>query len=287
MAQPYQPPFPWPQTMEEAKSLKLTNAQVSLVVNKGQTKFDPEEGSFAIVDGFTFAQLEPGKIYLVSIADWSERELFNNLQLDYCDSIQCKTITIDNVSPHNLKRELVDLDGDGIDEIIAKDSAGGFEGNYTEPVYIYKIYKLTSGHSVDVSAQYRSYYESTLLPRMKADINAAQKQANGDPKELQVIDALATVAQDDYQRRVLRNPRAGLEHAKAWVHSENDRIQDYGFQELTKIDDPEAGQVLTRLKDDANPVIAKSSAFALQSWKDMQNWKSFELKQKQNSQQAH
>jgi hypothetical protein len=71
------------------------------------------------------------------------------------------------------------------------------------------------------------------------------------------------------------------------VHSENDRIQDYGFQELTKIDDPEAGQVLTRLKDDANPVIAKSSAFALQSWKDMQNWKSFELKQKQNSQQAH
>jgi hypothetical protein len=269
MAQSYQPPFPWPQTLEEAKELKLSNANVSAIMNDGRTEPDPTQGSFSVVDGFTFAQLERGKMYLVAVTDASGRDFFNYLQLRYCGSATCTDAVVDAVPPHNLSEEVTDLDGDGVDEIVAKNWAGGYEGAATESIYTYMIYKIIDGKPVDVSDRYKSYYESTLLPRMKANITVLRAQAVGHAEELERIDALDTAAQDDYQRRILKNSRAGLDHAKAWIHSDNERLRDYAVQTFTAISDPEVEQILTQMKADPNAATAKAASWALESWRAM------------------
>jgi hypothetical protein len=106
---------------------------------------------------------------------------------------------------------------------------------------------------------------------MRANVAALRARAANYPKELEVIDALDTMAQDDYQRRVLRNARAGLDHAKEWIHSDNERLRDYAVQSFTAINDPEVEQILIQTKGDANPDTAKAASWALESWRAMKH----------------
>jgi hypothetical protein len=272
-AQGYQPPFPWPQTLDQAKELKLTEADATAILNDGRTEPNPMEGSFSVVKGFTFAPLERGKIYLLAAVDTSQRDFFDDLLVRYCGSptFRCTDAVIRDVEPHNFNEELVDLDGNGINEIVTKRWAGGYEGAATEAIYKYTIYKIVDGNAVDVSDRYKSYYESTLLPKMKANIAALRVQAAGYTKELELIDALDIAAQDDYRRRILKNARAGLDHAKAWIHSDNERIRDYAVQTFTAISDPAVEQILTQMKADPNAETAKAASSALESWRAMEH----------------
>jgi hypothetical protein len=111
---------------------------------------------------------------------------------------------------------------------------------------------------------------------MKANVAALRAQEaavlqthGGDKQYLQIIDALDAMAQDDYQRRILKNARAGLDHAKDWIHSDNERLRWYAVQSFTAINDPEVEQILTQMKGDANPNTAKAASWALDSWHAM------------------
>ena len=266
-AQNYRPSFQWPQTLAEAKNLHLSIADASNVVNEGQLEPDPGN-TFAVVNGFTFSQLERDRLYLVAVAD-TGKGFFNFLIMKYCGTAACTEAMVRAVQPHNLNDELVDLDGDGIDEIIAKEFAGGYQGAATQSIYKYTIYKVVDGKPVDVSSRYKGYYESTLLPKMKANVAALRAQAAGSTKELELIDALDITAQDDYQRRILNNARAGLDHAKEWIHSDNEPLRDYAVQIFTAISDPAVEQILTQMKADPNVKTAKAASSALESWRAM------------------
>jgi hypothetical protein len=126
-AQSYQPPFIWPQTLEEAKELELTNAEETAVVNDGQTEPNLEDGPFVVVNGFTFARLESNRIYLVAITD-TGKGFFFDLIVKYCGARPCDEAVVRAVDPHNLNEELIDLDADGVDEIVTKDFAGATKG---------------------------------------------------------------------------------------------------------------------------------------------------------------
>lgn len=259
--------FQWPSNSEEAAELKLNNADVLKVLN--DIYGDNAAPAYA-VDTFTFAQLEPGKLYLIAAVDGSGRALFYGTGIAYCKSPDtCTEQGIYDAPPHNYSEELVDLDGNGVKEIVAKDLAGGYEGYASMPVFTYKIYKVIDGRATDVSLQYKAYYESALLPKMKADVARARAMFP-DQKDQDIIDALAVLAQDDYARRILKQPTAGIEHAKVWVHSGNRRLEDYALQTLSRIDSPESDAVLQDLTKSDKQSLAEAAAREIEireSWR--------------------
>jgi hypothetical protein len=97
---------------------------------------------------------------------------------------------------------------------------------------------------------------------MKADlVRARAKYPEEDAKP--IIEAVGTLAQDEYARRVLEQRTAGFEHAKIWAHSGNRRLEDYALNTLRDIDDPTADALLVELSksDDermAKPRVGKS-----------------------------
>lgn len=247
--------FRWPATSEEAAELKLSNKDVLKILND---VYGDNAAPLYAVETFTFVQLEPGKLYLVAAVDGSGRELFYGTNIAFCKSPQlCTQQDIYDAPPHNYSEELVDLDGNGTKEIIAKHLAGGYEGGGSIPVFTYTIHKVIDGKVTDVSDHYKAYYESTLLPKMKTDLARVRAQFT-DKNDQQIIDAAGSIAQDDYRRRILKQRTAGLENARVWVRSANRRLQDYALQTLSQIDDPAADALLseTSKSDDEHMAMA-------------------------------
>jgi hypothetical protein len=182
----------------------------------------------------------------VASTDASGRGFFTELTFVFCNSARsCIVGGVPADSPHDLSQELVDIDGDGIDELVVKELAGGYEGVQTIPVFTYSIYRIVSGKAIDVSDQYVNYYESTLLPRMKSEVTGVMASTQQPDRE--VVDALATMAQDDYQRRVLKRETAGLDHAESWAHSGNPRLETFAIQSLFTIKGQAADDALSEL----------------------------------------
>jgi hypothetical protein len=238
-------PFAWPSDLEEAAALKLSNDDVVKLLNN--ILGDQGEPAVYGVNEFQFAPLVKQQLYLVASADASGRDFFTELTFLYCNSaLSCVVGSIPADSPHDFYQELVDIDGDGIDELVVKKLAGGYEGIQTIPVFTYAIYRIVSGKVIDVSDRYVSYYESTLLPRMKSDVTSVRASTQ-QPDRLEIVDALATMAQDDYQRRVLKRGTAGLDHAESWAHSGNPRLETFAVQSLFTINGQAADDLLSEL----------------------------------------
>lgn len=251
-------PFEWPVDGQQAAMLQKTLTAKSVaddILNNGDEIALPVS-----VQTFAFAELERNKIYLVASVDASGRGLFYGTDIVYCSSPEsCSADSIYDAPPHNYSEELVDLDGNGVKAIVSKSLAGTYEGAQSVDIFIYKIYKVIDGKAVDVSAQYKSYYDSTLLPKMKADLARARAEyPEEDAKP--IVEALGTIAQDDYARRILKQPAAGLEHAKTWAHSGNHRLEDYALNTLRQIDDPAADAVLAELSKSDDERMSSAAA---------------------------
>jgi hypothetical protein len=253
--------FQWPTTAKEAAELKLTNTDVLKLLND---IYGDNAAPLYAVETFTFAQLEPGKLYLIAAVDGSGRELFYGTNIVYCESAQsCTEQDIYDAAPHNYSDELIDLDGSGVNALLVKELAGGYEGGSSVNVFTYKVYKVTGGRATDVSDQYKTYYESTVLPKMKADLIRLRTQFK-EQNELEIIDALGIMAQDDYARRILKEPTAGLDHAKMWAHSENRRLQRFAADALSHMDDPAAETTLAEMAQSDDEVTAKYASMTLE-----------------------
>jgi len=185
-------PFEWPSDTAQAavlaKKLTADSVAADLFNNAG----DPDVPETS-VEEFTFEQLERGKMYLVASVDGSGRGLYYATAFANCGSPQlCTSGVVYDAPPHDYCRDVVDLDGNGVKAIIAKELAGGYEGGNSVYIFTYKIYKVVHGTPVNVSARYKAYYESTLLPRMQADLDRARARHTGE-KDREITEALGVI----------------------------------------------------------------------------------------------
>jgi hypothetical protein len=246
----------------------LDNGGVIAIFNDVLGKSGGEPAVYAI-NGYKFAPLEKNKLYLVAPTDASGRAFFTELTFIHCDSSQsCVVGGVSADPPHNLSEELVDIDGDGVDEIVVKELAGGYEGVRTLPAFTYSIYRIASGQAVDVSDHYPGYYTSTILPRMKADADAVKAKTEQQSTTSPVADALIILVQDDYRRRILKQQTAGLEHATQWAHSGNERLELLAIRYLSTLQSSAADDALSELTKNPNKSTAELASIKLRQKQD-------------------
>lgn len=255
-------PFSWPTDLAQASRLKLTREQVAAFLDTLES--DTDSPAFT-VDSFRFAVLDHAGVSLVAVTDTSGRNLFYTLTVVTCmDASTCKMATLPSSPPHNLDQDVVDVDHDGLSEIITKELAGQYEGAATKAVYTYNIYKLETTGFVDVSQQNRSFYENVILGRMKEDERRAMSAFAGDSGELKEAHAEVKFAQSYYQRHVAGNPNSGLAEASQWQTSSDKRIANLAVKTLADIDTAEATDSLKLLSKSSDQVTARSASLALQ-----------------------
>jgi hypothetical protein len=288
-------PFMWPVTMDQAANGTVRKEDVLRLLEQLYPA-DLAAGSMHPVyamESFRFVSLEKDRIYLVAVTDITGRDFFNCLEIILCDGKKCDMWDQHSDAENDLNEQLVDIDGDGVFEMITTELAGGYDGATSRPLYLYSIRKFMNGDMVDVSSKYLKYFQDHILPKMEADKREVEKTFKflNAPKPIRAQDsdrrptieeetalrqyeahetkwkAKATAelqyVQDEYHRRVLGEKTAGLENALRWAESDELEIKRFGIAVLELIESPLAAAAIQKLASSPDTSISERARMAL------------------------
>lgn len=256
------PQFPWPTTLAETQqSDKLPSLTVQTFLNSlRQAGVPPLQ-----VGEFRFVPLESSHLCLVATVDSSGRNLFFAVAVicrsPRSDSYQMTLL--DSAPPHLLGSELVDIDGDGVFEIVTRELAGGYRGAQTLPVYWYSVFRVKGAIPRDESANYKKFYGQRLLPQLQfiSRLLASEPaQPGGVAAEAR---AEGEFLKAKYDRRIGGIPTAGFDKAQPWAESGDPRLQMLAIETFREIGTPAAFVEMEKLRHAKDYVVSQAATNAV------------------------
>ncbi|MGH9340353.1 MAG: HEAT repeat domain-containing protein [Acidobacteriota bacterium] len=238
----------------------MSTAEVEAFVNSLLSEYP---GPRAKISQFRFSPLEQSGIHLVATTDFSGREqYFQILVISPYDGSSFRYFELSSAPPHFLPTEVIDIDGDGIYELVLRELVGDYQGAETLPVFWFSIHRFQDGKIVDVSPEYKEYYLQTLLPKLAFELRIASELA-AQNSEYQYLFAAQSFIRSKFRRRILGELKAGFKEAVNWSKSEDIRIQFLSIKALEEIGDPESISILTELSTSEEQRVATRSNRAL------------------------
>lgn len=264
-----EPNFQWPGSR---RAISKSNSTSKSAIQAFVTKVASEVGSPHLrVGSFLFAPLERGGPSLVATVDASGRGLFYGLVVISPGSGGFRYCTLTSVGPHFLPAEVTDLNGRGLDEVIARALAGPYRGARTDPIYWYNIYAFHDGEPKNVSARYPGFYRSLVLPplvylqnvfesiRTPIPPSEAREYSRGWPDvELAEIGFLRL----KYEHVILGNKNVGLDAALGWARSSNPDVAILGIRSLADMEAPRAWAEIDKLRSAPNYAVCMQARMA-------------------------
>lgn len=219
------------------------------------------------VGEFRFTHLETlQRVDLIATIDSSGRGVNESFIAIWQEPSGYKYAILHALPTGVIGRMVVDLDGDGIHEVIAGTDAGGYQGVNTDPLRWYGVYKLRAGKWVDVSERYPSLYTHELWPGSALLLQLAVAAEEGDKEMAALRKAQALFVQFKYDRDVFKRSGAGLQMALEWGRSPDWRIQMLAVDTLAEIQDPSSIATLKELGGSKSIEVSLSAKGALTKW---------------------
>jgi hypothetical protein len=163
-------PFAWPSTWADLSRTSITRADVLRFL----ADLDRDGGMLTGIKSFRFVPLQKDKFYLVADVDASANDLFGTLEIVRCEGAAC-IVGSELTEAEDLEADLVDASGDGVFQVITKESAGfRTRSTWGSPPFVYSIRSLIDGELVDTSAKYCDYFKNHILPWIEADRKAIE-----------------------------------------------------------------------------------------------------------------
>ncbi len=256
-------PFGWPKIASSAIGAnKLPLERVESFINSVRAGLRGYAAA-KILD-FRFAPLEEGRFLLV--ADCGGRVGSNvDVMAPTAHGYEFTEIESDSILPLPLR--IVDLDGDGVDELITSERPAGYMGASTPPIYWYTIWRFRDGIPEDVSAQFPAFYRSFVLPQYEYLGDLLRRLQSEDAEGTRVQLAEIEYIHFKFERIVLGRKNAGLEEALSWAGSHDMNMEVLGMSSLAEMPSEAAGQQLLKMShspptgDLARAFLAKRARF--------------------------
>jgi len=257
------PSFPWPKTsaeMQAADRMPADSLQPFLDRLKpiGVPELHPGQ--------FRFVPMDAATVCLTATVDASGRQLFYDVAVVCPATPGSFSMTLlRSAPPHELGAELVDLDGDGIFEIVTRDLAGGYQGVETLPLFWYSIFRVKGSVPTDVSKDYKNFYVTYLLPNLDLVSRLTGTPGAGTPALAERAGAEARFLKAKYDRKIAGSPSAGLDDAVDWAGSSDPVVQMLAVKTWSDIGTAKALDGLRRLAHAANYMVSDAAANALRA----------------------
>jgi len=235
--------FQWPQSLDSAiRATKMPTDRVEAFINSlrsGVPGYGPTQCAT-----FRFAPLEKATFYLVASCGGrieSDVEIVAPGEHDH------QFTEIESDSPLPLAMSIVDLDGDGADELVTGARPAGYMGASTPPIYWYTVWRFRDGKPEDASANFPGFYRNFVLEQPDYVGELLSRLQPVDPKEVRVPLAEIHYIHLKFERIILGNRNAGLEQALMWAKSRDVSFQVMGMSSLAEIPAESAEKELIEL----------------------------------------
>jgi len=256
------PAFAWPEAGQDARvGSSITKGQVEEFLTTAYAKLYASEA--VKVQQFGFVRLWPGRATLVATIAGG-RDMYFTLEAVDFDGSQSYVRFLPADPPYDLNAEVVDVDGDGVSEILTSKLAGGYQGASTKPVTWKRVLKARLDHSFeDVSIKNRAYYERRIIPELDITDSGLEERYTLGP-DLDEAKAAVQLVRFKYRRMLYGEQNAGLETAQAWTVSPNSGIRRLAVEVLSDINTDAAREILTRVSYSNDRIVAGAAKRALE-----------------------
>lgn len=218
----------------------------------------------AQVRAFRFVPLEtPKRIDLIASIDTSGRGMFNAVIALWQFESAYKYAILPSERQGALARDVIDLRGTGVYQVVAGRIPGGYQGFNTDPIPWYGVYALREGKWIDVSDKYPQLYEIDISPRLGIVFHTLEVCLSGDQQRLEIYRDQAQFVRFKYDRHVTHTGDAGLSTALDWADSEVPAIQILAVEILGEYTDATAITTLKRLMSSQDLGVRSAAASAL------------------------
>jgi hypothetical protein len=251
----------WPDNVADiARANRTAQDEVSRFINsfRGHAVEPP-----LALQEFRFAPIERGKIGLMATVDASGRDLFYAVMVVVPEGARFRRTMLPSAPPHFLPAELIDLDGDGVDEVITKEPVGGYQGARTEPIFWYSIFAIHGGLPKDVSARFPEFYNRMVLPGLDYLDRLFALVRERPPNTLRLQRAQVDFVRLKVRRKILGEKRVGLHEAINWAESGDTRLQELAISMFEEIPGQQSLKQLQELARSKDPVVSRRAQIAL------------------------
>jgi hypothetical protein len=210
------------------------------------------------VPEFRFVPLETGKFYLVALTGagvfWSSAVV-----LPVGGGFRYTELESDGGIPFAM--QAIDLDGDGVDELVTAVWPAGYLGAASPPIYWYTIWRFRNAIPEDASAHYPDFYRRFVVGQLGYLETLLRSLQGQDPEGTRVPLAEVEYVRLKFERIVLGRTNAGLDEALTWARSKVPPLKIMGIWSLADMRSPDATQELNKLA--ASPVFGDLTKAAL------------------------
>ncbi len=251
-------PFVWPDTQESAITANKTPAAaIESFINSLRARV-PQYLPIHI-RSFRFDALEKRRFYLVAISGGDRFSWNLDVLVPEGQAFQYSEMTTN--TPFPLAMQMVDMDGDGVDELVTAEWAAGYQGASTPPIYWYTVWRFRKGVPHDASAEFPDFYRGFVLGQLPYLDELLGKLQSVDPGGVRAPLAEVEYIRFKFRRLILGEKNAGLEEALGWVESKNTTLQIMGIWSLSEMPAAEAAGELGKLT--ASPNLSDLAKAAL------------------------
>jgi hypothetical protein len=251
----------WPDSISDiARTNRIPSEEVTKFLNSLRAQ---EEEPQLRVEEFRFASIERGRIGLAATVDASGRDLFYGVWVVLPEGTKFRRTLLASAPPHFLAREVLDLDGDGVEEVIAKEPIGGYQGARTDPIFWYSIFQFRRGLPKDVSSNFPEFYRRAVLPDLGYLLQLLALVGNTDPNAVRFQQAEIQFLQLKFTRKILGEQDAGLQEAVAWTDTGDTRLRELAISAFEEIPGPQSLKRLQELGRSDDPIVSRRALNAL------------------------
>lgn len=252
------PSFDWPAPGQGYRiASDVSRAQLSVFLGSVSEEL---WGIRAELGQFAFVPCWAGRATLV--ATYSINGWFNSVAVIDWDGMQTRVHQLPAWFKYDLDDRVVDVDGDGLVEIVTQELVLDQGGAATKPVAWHRVMKARADYTLeDVSARNRGYYEKVIIPELEDLDGKLADRYEGTA--LAEAKAQVQFVRDKYRRMLYGEREAGLKNALSWSQSAQRELQRLAIRALQDIGTKEAREQITRLSEVSDGVVASAARRAL------------------------
>src|SRR5216684_439153 len=252
--------YSWSTTPPNVASVPWTNQQIGAFLDMVTASSVP-----STVADFTFSDLDAdGQLELLASVDFSGRQLPNTILVARHEVSNFAVQQIKALGVQSLQGVFADLNQDGRQELLLPTAITPYLGALTLQAKWTAIYGWNGLLLVDVSGQFSTYYQGTILPALK---QALDNLKTTSPGTIQVD--IAQVEYDKALRVSGQDSTAGLAQALAWASGADSTHRVLAAAVLADIGTASAISALSALTTDADPNVGIYAQAARQSLADL------------------
>lgn len=257
------PSFHWPDSVRAVPAANRTGkALVEAFVNAVWKQRAEGSGQPGVppISQFRFSRLGESEICL-AVTSGQRYPWFLDVICPLQGAFEDTTLMDERMGP--LVTDLLDLDGDGFDEVISSEFAAGYQGAFTPPIYWYTVYNFKDAIPHDVSPQFRDFYTNQVLGWLATLEKLVFPPLGSGSEQNDYIEAQIVFTRLKYERKILGQRKAGLAQAQEWADSPIANIQELAVMTLGEINDPASIEALRKLTASRYQGVCRSALGAI------------------------